>query len=134
MDASVLVQQLLNLVIIGGTVETTARSIPLSEDRPLIIGRGSGSDIRVPEASVARRQCDLEMRDGKAWLLNYGLTRGNRFGDSVSVNGRLIVQTGHEKLTWYPLQCGDEIRVGTALFRLENSVGSETASAGPTST
>ncbi len=128
------------------------QSIPLGEGRVLIIGRGSSSDFRVPEPNVARRQCDIELRGGTAWLLDYGCTRGERFGETVHVNGRpvgavenfwlqapinygadptpdhldrVVEQLQHDKLIWHPLQCGDEIRVGTAVFRLETSLGTE---------
>jgi hypothetical protein len=37
----------------------------------------------------------------------------------------------YNMLTWQPLQGGDEIRVGTAVFRLDTSVGTEPESAEP---
>lgn len=147
-----------HLVVVSGDVDSVARSIPLCKGRVLIIGRGSSSDFRVPEPNVARRQCDIELRGGTAWLLDYGYTRGERFGETVHVNGRPVgavenfwpqapidygaeptpahldrvveqLQQQHDKLIWHPLQSGDEIRVGTAVFRLETSMGTESEDA-----
>ena len=74
------------------------------------------------EGSVARRQCDIEVRKGTAWILDYGSIPGERFGGSVSVNDRPVTSTEvkqYDELTWHPLRCGDELRVGHAVFRLE---------------
>lgn len=117
----------LQLVIVSGEVVSAARSVPLTEGRVVIIGRSLASDLCVPEANVARRQCDIDVREGTVRLLEYGSTRGERFGNSVFVNGQSVnsiescrARTPNDAdLTWHSLQCGDEIRVGTAVFRVE---------------
>jgi pSer/pThr/pTyr-binding forkhead associated (FHA) protein len=118
------------LVIVSGEVVAAARSLPLTEGQVIVIGRSLASDLCVPEANVARRQCDIDVRDGTVWLLDYGSTRGERFGNSVFINGQAVssMEYGGTRvpndagLAWHPLRYGDEIRVGTAVFRLESAV------------
>jgi pSer/pThr/pTyr-binding forkhead associated (FHA) protein len=137
----------LQLVIVAGDVVTAQQPIQLVEGCVLTIGRSLGNSIVVRDISVARRQCDIEIRKGTARLLDYGFTRGERFGRCVTVNGHpvrsvenfwlqvpeegtegttqnhpddlsALMQKQYEKLTWCELQCGDEIRVGSALLNL----------------
>jgi pSer/pThr/pTyr-binding forkhead associated (FHA) protein len=133
-------------VIFDSDLASQRRSVPLSEGHVFTIGRSPGCDICIGELSIARRQCDIEVRGGAAWLLDYGFTRGERFGRSVSVNGHLVgsvenfwpqrpgipdgasqhhldrsnefMRMQYAKLKWHQLKCGDEISVGTAIFRL----------------
>lgn len=150
----------LQLIVVAGVLETAARSIPLAEGRLLTLGRSLGCDIPVSDLSVARRQCDIEIREGAAWILDYGFTRGECFGKRVSVNGHPVssgenywpqepreppegptqdycdrvnqfMQQQYETLTWHRLQSGDEIRIGTAVFRLATSAGTDDGSAEP---
>jgi pSer/pThr/pTyr-binding forkhead associated (FHA) protein len=56
--------------------------IPLLES-PLLIGRASGSDIRVKQPSVSSRHCKLEYRDGFWFVTDLGSSNGIRV-DGVS--------------------------------------------------
>jgi pSer/pThr/pTyr-binding forkhead associated (FHA) protein len=129
-EVSIVIPQ---LVIVSGAVVAAARSLPLTEGQVVVIGRSFVSDLRVPEANVARRQCDIDVRDGTVWLLDYGTERGERFRNSVFINEQAVGAMESDGarapnaygLAWHRLHRGDEIRVGTAVFRLDSAVEQE---------
>jgi pSer/pThr/pTyr-binding forkhead associated (FHA) protein len=94
----------------------------LRDGQTLAIGRGNSADIRLSgsgvtqDVIVARRQADLELKDGVARILDYGGSRGGNFRRAVAVNGQSLEGNGTH---WLPLSPGDEIRVGDTAFRLE---------------
>lgn len=89
------------LVAKSGPMKGT--SWPLSE-RPLIIGRGRGCDIIIPDPLISRRHCELVVK-----------SEGVRLADLGSSNLTLV---NGESVRQCRLKPGDEIAVGSVVFML----------------
>ncbi|HEY8503376.1 MAG TPA: FHA domain-containing protein [Gemmataceae bacterium] len=70
----------------------------------LVVGRHSGSDIRLPLPDVSRRHCRLHFHNGGWGLTDLGSTNG------VYVNGRRVTRA--------ELRPGDELRLGGFTFEV----------------
>jgi hypothetical protein len=72
---------------------------------PVTIGRGTSADIRIPDPTVSRLHCTLDVADGVLLARNRS-----------SINGMLVnemrVQTAH-------LQPGDLLSFGDVIFRVQ---------------
>jgi DNA-binding NtrC family response regulator len=77
------------------------------EDRPLVIGRGSGCDVRIPDTVVSRQHCEIARVGDVINLRDLGSV------NPVLVNGKPV--------TTCTLQVGDEVRVGRAVFFITSS-------------
>jgi DNA-binding NtrC family response regulator len=80
------------------------RAAPLTEGRPVVIGRGRTADIPIRERSLSRHHARVQLRDGQAWI-----------EDLQSTNGT--------KLNGEPIQCsqlavGDVATLGTVCVSL----------------
>ena len=140
------------LLVLSGPDHLDRKPVLLDEGCTVTIGRSPVATICIPEFDIARRQCDLDIRGGAAFLLDYGFTRGPGFGRRVAVNGQLLseydefwpnkpwpgpdgetqeyldelnayISKEYDKLTPHEVSDGDEIQVGTALFRIELQSG-----------
>ena len=79
---------------------------PVGED-PVHIGRSPESELKLSDSTVSRRHAEI-VRDGDVWVLrDLGSSNGTK------VNGAPVVE--------HVLHDGDEIRVGSAKLRFENS-------------
>lgn len=87
-------------------------SWPIGE-RPLVVGRESGCDVRIPDPVVSRQHCEIVF-DGKAIRL-----RDLGSLNLVMVNGRPVSSC--------TLEVGDEIRIGRVIFFVTQSVPEEPA-------
>jgi pSer/pThr/pTyr-binding forkhead associated (FHA) protein len=89
------------VVVLSGGEQATA-DLSLTVDSPrLVIGRGEGCDIRLPDASVSHRHASIRQRGGEHVLLDENSTNGT-FMDRV----RLPPQTPRA------LRSGERVRVG----------------------
>jgi len=88
------------VVLSGG--EPGAADLSLTLDAPrLVIGRGEGCDVRLPDASVSHRHASIRQRGGEHVLLDENSTNGT-FMDRV----RLPPQTPRA------LRSGERVRLG----------------------
>lgn len=82
----------------------------LAFDAPrIVIGRGGGADVIVPDPSVSARHATLQAREGQ-WLLS----------DAGSTNGTFV---GRQRLAPHaprPLRAGERVRVGRVWLELRN--------------
>ncbi len=74
----------------------------------VVIGRGSGSDVRLPDASVSHRHASLEARGADFVLLDDGSTNGTFVGDV-----RIAPRTSRI------VRSGDVVRVGRVRLGLQ---------------
>ena len=94
------------VVLSGG--EPGAADLSLTLDAPrLVIGRGEGCDVRLPDASVSHRHASIRQRGGEHVLLDENSTNGT-FMDRV----RLPPQTPRA------LRSGERVRVGRVWLEL----------------
>ena len=78
---------------------------PAQPPGPITIGRTSDNDVAIPEASISKRHCLIELEIAGARILDCGATNG------VMLNGqRLGVRASS------PLRAGDEISLGRFAF------------------
>ena len=94
------------VVLSGGEPGVAALSLTLDAPR-LVIGRGEGCDVRLPDASVSHRHATIRQRGGEHVLLDEGSTNGT-FMDRV----RLPPQTPRA------LRSGERVRVGRVWLEL----------------
>jgi pSer/pThr/pTyr-binding forkhead associated (FHA) protein len=94
------------VVLSGGEPGAPALSLTLDAPR-LVIGRGEGCDVRLPDASVSHRHATIRQRGGEHVLLDEGSTNGT-FMDRV----RLPPQTPRA------LRSGERVRVGRVWLEL----------------
>ncbi len=94
------------VVLSGGEPGTADLSLTLDAPR-LVIGRGEGCDVRLPDASVSHRHASIRQRGGEHVLLDEGSTNGT-FMDRV----RLPPQTPRA------LRSGERVRVGRVWLEL----------------
>jgi len=94
------------VVLSGG--EPGAPDLSLTLDAPrLVIGRGEGCDVRLPDASVSHRHASIRQRGGEHVLLDEGSTNGT-YMDRV----RLPPHTPRA------LRSGERVRVGRVWLEL----------------
>jgi pSer/pThr/pTyr-binding forkhead associated (FHA) protein len=93
-------------VIVRSTAED-APGLTFDGTQRVVIGRGPGSDVRVPDASVSHRHASLRSQGAEFVIVDEGSTNGTFVGD-VRVAARMsrIVRSG------------DWIRVGRVSLRL----------------
>src|SRR5215468_5337573 len=73
----------------------------LTFDTPrLVIGRGDGCDLRLPDPSVSHRHCSIRQRGAEHVLVDEGSTNGTFAGRT-----RLVPQTLHV------IRSGDLVRI-----------------------
>ena len=71
----------LTVIVHGRAPEKAPRFAPLSFDAPRVaIGRGEGSDVRLPDASVSHRHATVHQRGAEYLLVDEGSTNGTRMG------------------------------------------------------
>jgi pSer/pThr/pTyr-binding forkhead associated (FHA) protein len=88
--------------------ESAARAVfPLSLDRPLTIGRVPDNVIYLTDPRVARHQCLVYVEDGRVYLKA-------AFNSNTWVNNERVQERRQ-------LESGDEIIVGTTMFRFEQA-------------
>lgn len=81
---------------------TVGEQFPLLGERPTILGRHSGCDIVLPDATVSRRHAEIRREDGQFVLVDAG-----------SLNGTYL---NREPAVAAVLADGDDIAIG--IFRL----------------
>jgi predicted component of type VI protein secretion system len=95
----------------------SARLVPLNDlvpapvllQRPvLLIGRHPDCDIRIDRPEISRRHCCVALAYNRMLIRDLGSRNGLR------VNGRVVDEA--------PLETGDEVAIGPALFRFEQEV------------
>jgi hypothetical protein len=75
---------------------------PIRDGEVHSIGRGNGCDIRLSGVGsdpaegcvVARRHVDLKRENDVVSILDYGTSRGGRFGSRVFLNGHCLAGAG----------------------------------------
>jgi predicted component of type VI protein secretion system len=72
---------------------------------PIVVGRHSHCDVRLPSIRVSRRHCFLAEVDGAVIVRDLGSTNG------TLVNGR--------RVEWGCLRSGDELSIADLRYRLE---------------
>ncbi len=96
---------------------------PVRDGEVHSIGRGNGCFIRLGGVGsdpaegciVARRHVDLKREKDVVSILDYGTSRGGRFGRRVFLNGHCVAGTGHD---WHQVREGDHFSVGPVKFQL----------------
>lgn len=83
-----------------GARRPPGRSLTLDGSR-IVLGRGAGSDLRLPDASVSLRHATIRAQDGSFVLVDEGSTNGTFVGKT-----RLSPQTPR------PLKSTDRVRLG----------------------
>ena len=82
----------------------------LAFDAPrIVIGRGGGADVIVPDPSVSPRHATLQAREGQ-WLLS----------DAGSTNGTFVGRLRLAPHAPRPLRSGERVRVGRVWLELRN--------------
>jgi len=95
----------------GGRPRAPPDALSLTLDAPrVVIGRGEGCDVRLPDASVSHRHASIRQRGGEYVLLDENSTNGT-FMDRV----RLPPQTPRA------LRSGERVRVGRVWLELRLS-------------
>ncbi|MGH7545198.1 MAG: HD domain-containing phosphohydrolase [Gemmatimonadota bacterium] len=82
--------------------EGAGRLFSVPPDRPLVIGRGSGSDVQLSDPAISRRHALLEVRDDRVWVVDLDSSNG------VLINGKRVSRGIVEP--------GDELRLGNAVL------------------
>jgi pSer/pThr/pTyr-binding forkhead associated (FHA) protein len=92
----------LTLLVRSGQLDDPSAPAALTFDGPrVVIGRGSGCDVRLPDPSVSHRHAIVRIADGKHDLIDEGSTNGTFVGGVRLAKG-----------TARALRTGDLIRVG----------------------
>src|SRR5512140_651089 len=90
------------VVLSGGAAPGEGPDLSLTLDAPrLVVGRGEGCDVRLPDPSVSHRHASIRQRGGEHVLLDENSTNGT-FMDRV----RLPPQTPRA------LRSGERVRLG----------------------
>jgi transcriptional regulator with GAF, ATPase, and Fis domain len=87
-------------------VEDSARAALSFADAKVRIGRAIDNHVRLSGKLVSRHHCEIELENGRAWLVDLGSANG------TTLNGRRAKRE--------PLAAGDEIGVGHARIRVED--------------
>jgi DNA-binding NtrC family response regulator/pSer/pThr/pTyr-binding forkhead associated (FHA) protein len=74
--------------------------------QPLLLGRESTCDVRIPDTVVSRRQCEISLVDGTVWLRELGGV------NATFVNGLPVKSK-------CSLRAGDKIRIGRSTFLVD---------------
>jgi pSer/pThr/pTyr-binding forkhead associated (FHA) protein len=91
-----------------GASDTAHEASALAFDTPrLVIGRGDGCDVRLPDPSVSHRHCSIRQRGAEYVLVDEGSTNG-----TFAFRTRLVAQTSHT------IHSGDLVRVGRVWLEL----------------
>lgn len=101
------------LIIVAGANE--GLEIPLSE-RPILIGRGTSSDILLQDSYASRAHCWIEPHGDTWWLRDLGSKNGTLVG-AARVEGQ------------QPLRDGDIIAIGATQIRFSDPAETHTYSA-----
>jgi pSer/pThr/pTyr-binding forkhead associated (FHA) protein len=80
----------------GGSYDVELRNLPM------VIGRGTGADVRLTDQSVSRRHAEIRIVDGVTTVKDLKSTNG------TAVNGMPV--------TTASLADGDEVRVGETVL------------------
>lgn len=103
------------IVVLSGSREGAAE-LSLTLDSPrVIIGRGEGCEVRLPDASVSARHASLRQRGGEYVILDEGSTNGTFLGPV-----RLPPQTPRVVRTGERVRVGRvwlELRIGPAIVK-----------------
>jgi hypothetical protein len=62
-------------------------AIPLTEDRPLVIGRNPSADVLLPEGYVSRWHAEILVADGRVLLRDLGSRNGTWLGERRLAEG-----------------------------------------------
>lgn len=88
------------IVVIHG--DGFGQRVELGSD-PVVIGRATGADLRIPNPGVSRHHCEIR-RVGDAWVLrDLGSTNGTRIGEA--------------KIAEAALADGDQITIGQSILK-----------------
>jgi two-component system, cell cycle response regulator len=71
--------------------------------RPLVIGRGNDSDLRIPESSVSRSHARIDLQEDGYYVTDLGSTNGTYVNDALTPRTKL--------------EDGDYVRVGNCIYR-----------------
>ncbi|GAC1362026.1 MAG: hypothetical protein NVSMB47_14230 [Polyangiales bacterium] len=87
---------------------------PLALDAPrIVLGRGDGCDVRLPEASVSARHCSIRAANAGYVVVDEGSTNGTRLnGEKLATQAPRLLRTGDV------LQLGRvhiDVRIGAAV-------------------
>jgi DNA-binding NtrC family response regulator len=77
---------------------------PLTIDRPVVVGRGEPSDLRIPDPKLSREHARFTLMDGRIIVEDLG-----------STNGTWIAQ---ERIERAEIEFGTEVIMGTAIARV----------------
>ncbi|MFO0762899.1 MAG: FHA domain-containing protein [Byssovorax sp.] len=92
----------LTLVVVSAERGGEGRELSLTLDAPLlVIGRGEGCDLRLPDPSVSQRHATIRQRGGEHLLVDEG-----------SVNGTFHAAVRLPPQTPRALRSGDKVRLG----------------------
>ncbi len=94
------------VVLSGGAPGAADLSLTLDAPR-VVIGRGEGCDVRLPDASVSHRHASIRQRGGEHVLL-----------DESSTNGTFMDRVRLPPLTPRVLRSGERVRVGRVWLEL----------------
>lgn len=92
----------LTIAVLAGAGEEAGSELTLSLDAPrVVIGRGDGCELRLPDPSVSHRHASIRQRGADYVLLDEG-----------SENGTFLGRTRLSPSSPTPLRSGDRVRVG----------------------
>jgi pSer/pThr/pTyr-binding forkhead associated (FHA) protein len=95
-------------VVILSSLESGSSDLSLTLDAPrLVVGRGEGCDVRLPDASVSHRHASIRQRGGEYVLL-----------DENSANGTFMDRVRLPPQTPRVLRSGERVRVGRVWLEL----------------
>jgi pSer/pThr/pTyr-binding forkhead associated (FHA) protein len=97
-------------------LESDGRVFPI-EQASTVIGRQVGSGITLPDTQASRQHARIEVRSGQLTITDLGSANGTRVNGTV-INAPTI------------LHDGDQLQIGTSLFRVEVRSGGATVSSG----
>src|SRR5689334_660134 len=86
--------------------DSSSRSITFDGTR-IVIGRGSGCDVRLPDPSVSHRHASIRVEGASHVLMDEGSTNGSFLGEK-----QLVPRSGEA------LKSGDLIRIGRVWLRV----------------
>ncbi len=98
------------LVLSPRGVDSGAAEVEFDQDR-ILLGRGVGTDVRLPDASVSVRHATIRLESSRYVIVDHGSTNGTRVNDQLIVSERAK-----------PLRDGDIIGIGVFVIRYTSGI------------
>ena len=86
----------LGIAVISGRVRQLGETLLLPTDRRFMIGRREGLDVTISSIHINRYQCQIEVRNGAAWIQQigpWGYESSSGFHAVMCINGRMLLET-----------------------------------------